>query len=257
MLCEHLEAFERDEIRFLMVFEPPRHSKTYHVSERFPAYYLGRHPRNMVIIASYVQDLAEQSSFRARGILQSELYPFDTKVQTGASAKQRWYTEQGGSLLAAGVGGQINGFGAHALIIDDPMKGRNEANSPVIREQTWNWYTADARPRLMPRSGVIVMHTRWHQDDLAGRILNSTQANDWTVLCLPAIAESDHPLQPSGDPLGRKPGEALWPEWYDERALAQLREGMSSSDWNAIYQQRPVAAEGGMFKRHWWGEWAV
>lgn len=247
LLIQHLEAVERGDIRRLAVFMPPRHSKTYHVSERFPAWFLGRNPSRRVILASYGADLAEGSSRKVRNLLLDERWPWrDVRVAQDSAAVNKWATSHGGEVIAAGVGGAMTGFGADLLVIDDPVKGRAEADSETYRETTWSWYTEVARTRLMPGGRVVVCQTRWHEDDLAGRILN--HGGDWTVLNLPAVAEAD-------DPLGREPGAPLWPAWYDAAALAELKADLTSAQgsraWTALYQQSPTADEGGMFKRAW------
>lgn len=247
LLIEHLEAVERGDIKRLAVFMPPRHSKTYHVSERFPAWFLGRNPSKRVILASYGADLAEGSSRKVRNLLTDERWPFrGVSVAQDSAAVNKWATNQRGEVIAAGVGGAMTGFGADLLIIDDPVKGRAEADSETYRESTWNWYTEVARTRLMPGGRIVICQTRWHEDDLAGRIL--ARSAGWTVLNLPAFAEDN-------DQLGRKPGDPLWPEWFDAEELEALKTDLTNDQgargWLALYQQRPTADEGGMFKRAW------
>lgn len=147
-------------------------------------------------------------------------------------------------VIAAGVGGGVTGFGADVLLIDDPVKNREDADSETMREKAWQWYLDVARTRLMPNGAIVLQMTRWHEDDMAGRVLNSPGASEWTVLNLPALAEA-------GDTLGRDIGQPLWPDWYDEQALADLKRDLGTRSWLALYQQRPTAEEGGMFKRSW------
>lgn len=253
LLIEHLEAVERGDIRRLMVFEPPRHSKTYHVSERFPAWATGRQPRVQGILASYGAELAERNSRVIRNLLRDERWPFPgVSVSEDSGAVNRWSTNHGGIWVAAGVGGAMTGFGADLLLIDDPVKGRAEADSEAFRETAWSWYTEVARTRLMPGGRIVLCQTRWHEDDLAGRLLNSSNAAQWTVLRLPAIADEPD------DALGRAPGAALWPEWFDEAALREIRADLTTEQgtraWQSLYQQRPTADEGGQFKRAWFTE---
>lgn len=250
LLVEHLEAVERGDIKRLAVFMPPRHSKTYHVSERFPAWYLGRRPSERVILASYGAELAEGSSRKVRNLLKDQRWPWPgVRVAEDSSAVNKWGTNYRGEVIAAGVGGAMTGFGANLLVIDDPVKGRLEADSETTRETTWNWYAEVARTRLMPGGRIVLCQTRWHEDDLAGRILR--RAGDWTVLELPALARED-------DLLGRAPGEPLWPEWFGAFELSELRTDLTSEQgsraWQALYQQRPTADEGGQFKRAWFEE---
>jgi hypothetical protein len=148
-----------------------------------------------------------------------------------------------GGYIAAGVGGPIVGAGAHCLFIDDPVKSAADADSPASREAVWEWYTGTAYHRLEPPGTIVLIMTRWHEDDLAGRLL-AEQANGgdvWTVVDLPA--------------LGRDPGAPLWPEKYDADALVRIQRNVGSRVWMALYQGRPAPAEGGMFKRHWWRYW--
>jgi predicted phage terminase large subunit-like protein len=245
LLVEHLEALERREIQKLMVFEPPRVGKSYLVSERFPAWYLGKHPEHSVIISSHSARLAERASRRVRSLLQSAEYPFtEVSIDSHLKAADRWETTKQGGVLAAGVGTGIVGFGADVLIIDDPVADRQHADSETERNTVWEWYTESASSRLMAGGVELLMHQRWHEDDLAGRLLNSEQSKDWTVLNLPALAEL-------GDPMGRKVGEAIWPEKFDEAFYAKRKELIGGRAFAALYQQRPAAMEGTMFKRRW------
>lgn len=251
LLIEHLEALERRDIQKLMVFMPPRVGKTFHVSERFPAWYLGRNPSHNVIVSSHSARLAYQASRRIRGLLQGADYPFpEVQLETSVKATDRWETGSGGGVLAAGVGTGIVGFGADLLIIDDPVADRQHADSETERDNVWEWYTEAASSRLMPNAIELLMHQRWHEDDLAGRLLNSSSAKDWTVLTLPALSEER-------DPLGRAPGEAIWPEKFSKTYYEKRRELIGARAFAALYQQRPAAAEGAMFKRSWFKRWDV
>lgn len=243
-LCAHLEALEAREIRRLIVTMPPRHGKTLHVSQALPAWYLGRRPGEQVILASYAAELAEQNSRRARGFLLDPRWPFEARVSAKSAAVGRWHTNAGGGCIAAGVGGGITGFGADLLVVDDPVKGREEADSAAIRESTWRWWTEVALTRLQPGAVVLLVQTRWHEDDLAGRVLSSPGAKEWTVLSLPAFAEE-------GDSLGRAEGEALWADWYAADHLAALRTEIGERAYSALYQQQPTPDRGGIFQRPW------
>ena len=252
LLAQHLEAVERGEIRRLIINMPPRHGKSLHVSEYFPAWYLGRNPRKKVILASHTAELAYTASRRNRDHFKDALWPFP-KVQLSAAAQAatKWETSVGGECFAVGVGGAIPGHGAHVLIIDDPISGVEDADSILIREKMWKWFISDARPRLQPGGSIILMHTRWNEDDMVGRILNSKGAGDWTVLSLAAICDD-----PEHDPLGRKEGEPLWPAWYDAEELTSVEnEEIDLRGWMAQYQQRPVHEAGNMFHRDWWQEY--
>lgn len=202
---------------------------------RYPVYRLECDPEMRVIIGAYNQTLANKFSRRARSIAKSRIALSDER-----NAAEEWETIAGGGLRAVGVGGGITGQGGNLIIIDDPVKNREEAESEVYRERVYDWYTDDLYTRLEPDGAIILIMTRWHGDDLAGRIMASEKAANWTVINLPAEAES-------GDPLGRVEGEALCPERFDLTALNDLRVTLGRS-YFALYQQRPQPREGGMFK---------
>jgi predicted phage terminase large subunit-like protein len=245
LLAEHLEALDRREIVRLLVQMPPRHGKTLHVSQAFPAWWLGRHPADSIILASYAAELAEANSRRARGFLLDQRWPFpDVRVSPESGAVGRWNTTGRGGLIAAGVGGGLTGFGADLLVVDDPVKDRAEADSEAVRESIWKWWTEVALTRLQPSAVVLLTMTRWHEDDLAGRILASPGAGEWAVLSLPALADEN-------DRLGREEGEALWPAWFPADRLDALRTEIGTRAFLALYQQSPTSEEGSIFRREW------
>jgi predicted phage terminase large subunit-like protein len=237
-ICEKLEAVERGEISRLMVFCPPRHGKSELVSRRFPAWYVGRNPAKQIISASYGQDLASDFGRDVRNIVGSPefgaIFP-GTSLAADSMAKNRWHTNKNGMYIAAGVGTAITGRGADILNIDDPLKDREEADSQIIRDKVWNWYTSTAYTRLMPNGAVIVTLTRWHEDDLAGRLLNEMHngGDQWEIVNFPAINAE---------------GDALWPGQYNRAALDRIRAAVGERDWSALYQQNPVPTEGALFK---------
>jgi hypothetical protein len=208
------------------------------VSRRFPPWYLGRNPRKQVISASYGQSLANDFGRDTRNIIGSEdfarVFP-ETGLAADSFATNRWHTNKGGVYVSAGVGGPITGKGADILSIDDPFKDREDADSEVNRETVWNWYTSTAYTRLMPGGAVILTMTRWHPDDLAGRLLDAqkTGGDRWEVLSLPAIDDE---------------GKALWPAWYGRPALDRIRANIGERDWAALYDQNPRLREGSLFK---------
>lgn len=246
-VIEHLEAVERGDIRNLIISIPPRHGKTEAVSINLPAWILGRDPYAQVILASYGLELARRNSRHARNKLYEPTWPFpDVTVASDSASVERWSTTHGGTVLAAGVGSSITGFGADYLLIDDPVEGREAADSERERNRVWNWYREDASTRQMPRGRTIVLMTRWHQDDLVGRILNEEgAANEWTVINLPALATHD-------DPIGRSPGEPLDPERYPVHELLKIQARVGSRAWNALYQGSPTAEGGDLLKEEWW-----
>jgi predicted phage terminase large subunit-like protein len=238
---EHLDEVTAGDLDKLMIFAPPRHGKSVLATIHYPAYRLERDPSLRVVIACYNATLAEKFSRRVRAICRARGVALDPERQ----AVNDWQTAAGGGLRAVGVGGGVAGQGFDVLILDDVVKSREEANSLAYRERCWDWYREDMYTRREPGAALVLIMTRWHQSDLAGRILASDQAADWTVLSLPAEAEED-------DPLGRPVGAPLCPDRYDLPALADLRATMGTEAYTALFQQRPQPAGGGMFKRDWW-----
>lgn len=234
-----LEKVTRRETKKAIICIPPRHGKSEQVTVRYSVYRLEQEPTMRVAIGAYSQDLANLFSRRARKIARERM-----ALNEERRAVEEWETIAGGGFKAVGVGSGITGRGANLIILDDPIKGREEAESLTYREKVWEWYRNDIYTRLEPDGQIILIITRWHQDDLAGRILNSEDGKNWTVISLPAEAEEN-------DPLGREIGEALCPERYDLAALAERRTVLGSYGYNALYQQRPVPREGNMFKRAW------
>ncbi len=240
LIAEKLEALERGDIDRLMITMPPRHGKSELASRRFPAWFMGRHPGKSVIAASYNSDLATDFGRQVRNIVASPEYGrlFETRLAEDSRAANRWNTENGGAYVAAGVGTAITGRGADVLLIDDPLKDRDEADSELQRNKVWDWYTSTAYTRLAPGGRVVVIQTRWHEDDLSGRLLQEQAkgGDEWTVLDLPAITSD---------------GKALWPEFYPLEVLERYRSVLPARDWSALYQQRPTPEEGAYYKREW------
>lgn len=242
LIADRLEAVERGEIDRLMIFMPPRHGKSELASKRFPAWCLGRNPTRQVIAASYNSDLASDFGRNVRNIVAS---PEFGQIFNGVSlaadsqAANRMNTNHGGAYVAAGVGTAITGRGADIALIDDPFKDREEADSERRRELVWDWYRSTLYTRLMPGAGIVLIQTRWHEDDLAGRLI-AHEGDQWSVLDLPAI-QSD--------------GTALWPEWYDVTALERIKASIGPREWSALYQQQPQPDEGTFFQRGWFNEW--
>lgn len=249
-LASALEQVERGEITRLMIFCPPRHGKSELASVRFPAWYLGRNPDKKLIAASYGAGQAYKFSRKARNLMQSpayrRLFP-GSRVASDAGAVQFWALENlEGQYAAAGIGGPITGEGADCILIDDPVKDHTAAMSLTIRENAYDWYVSTAYTRLNDERGAIILiQTRWHEDDLAGRLLQEMAdgGDQWTVIRFPALAEAD-------DPLGREEGEALWPERFSTAALERTRH-QNSMWFEAQYQQKPPEMAGGRFFRMW------
>ena len=243
-LLAHLRQVTDGQVRRLMLFMPPRHAKSETVTVRYSVWNLERNPHERVIIGAYNQVLANLFSRKARRIARLRGFALaDDKV-----AVDEWETSAGGGFKAVGVGSGVTGRGGELIVIDDPVKSREEAESQAYRDRVYDWYTNDLYTRLEPHGKIICIMTRWHDDDLAGRILAGEDGPNWKVVSLPAIAEADEPPMPDG--LGRKAGEPLWPARFDLAALEETRRVLGSS-WYALYQQRPQAAEGAIFKRDW------
>lgn len=228
-----------------MLFVPPRYGKSELGSILFPAWYLGKHPEKEIITSSYSADLAQDFGYKTRNLVATQEYQelFKTKLRDDSKSKAKWLTQEGGGYTAVGVGGAITGRGADILIIDDPIKNREEAESQLIRDKIWNWYTSTAYTRLEKDAAVILILTRWHKDDLAGRLLKAQEegGDKWEVVKFPAIATKDE--------LFRKQGDPLWEDKYNLDALKQIKNTVGVYDWSALYQQEPVSSESQEFKQ--------
>jgi len=247
-LARKLEAVANGQIKRLMVFMPPRHGKSMLCSEFFPAWYLGKYPSNQIIAVTYAQALADDFGRKVRNLVSTPAHEMifpKFRLSMDSQAAARFHTTQDGAYFAVGVGGALTGRGADILLVDDPIKGREDAESLVIRQHLKDWYRAVARTRLMTGGAIVIINTRWHVEDLSGWLLREHAHEGWDVLNLPALAEP-------GDPLGRKEGEALWPDRYPVSELANTRTALGSRDWASLYQQRPTAMEGSIFKI---GDW--
>jgi len=225
----------------LMIFMPPRHTKSETVTVRYAAYRLEQNPKMNIILGSYNQKLANRFSRKTRRIVENRI-----KLSTDRKAVEEWETSIGGGYRAVGVGAGITGFGADLIMVDDPVKSREEAESETYRDKCWDWFNDDLYTRLEPGGAIVLIMTRWHDDDIAGRLLKEMEegGEKWEVVSLPAIAED-------ADPLGRKKGQALCPERYDTEALEKLRKKLGAYSFAALFQQRPVPIEGALFKRDW------
>lgn len=238
---EQLDRVTRGEIARLMLFVPPRHGKSTLTTIHYPAYRLECDGRTRVAIAAYNADLAQTFSRAVRALVRRR---GRVALNEERQAAGDWRTVLGGGLRAVGVGGGLTGHGADLVIVDDPFKSREDADSPIERDRVWDWYTSDVYTRLEPGGAIVLICTRWHTDDLAGRILASARGGDWIVISLPALAEA-------GDPLGRAVGAPLCPDRYDAAALDDFRAVLGSRSFDALYQQRPRPQEGALFKRQW------
>ena len=248
LLCQALEDVEAGRCKRLIVCMPPRHGKSELISKSFPSWCIGKNPDREIILASYGAELAEGFSRLNREKLREFGQDiFGIRISRESAAVGRWGIEgHRGGMFAVGVQGPITGRGGHIVIIDDPVKGAQEAASATYRQHTIEWYQTVLRTRLYPDAAIIIVMTRWHKEDLVGWLLaqEAVGGEQWRVLTLPAIAEKN-------DPLRRNPGEALWPAWFDTKALADIKATMTPYQWLALYQQRPTDPQGALFKHEY------
>lgn len=230
----------------LLITMPPRHGKSQMTSWIFPAWFLGRFPDKRIIFASYQSEFASMWGGRARDVLTSfGQQVFGVRVSPTVKSSSWWEIDKHkGTMWATGAGGAIVGKGADLFIIDDPYKDDSEANSPTIRDRRWDWYRITVYSRLEPGAAVIIIQTRWHREDIAGKLLDAAAdgGEPWKVINFPALAGEN-------DVLGRKEGEALWPARYDRRDLLRIK-GVTGPYWfSAVFQQSPAPESGLLFKR--------
>ena len=255
-LLEAIEAGRKDRI---CVSVPPRHGKSQLVSIYYAAWYLGRNPSHKVMLVSHTTDLAVDFGRKVRNLIASdEFREIFSSVDIASDNKSagRWNTNQGGEFFAAGVGAALAGRGAHLLLVDDPHSEQDVLSGNFsVFEKTYEWFAYGARTRLMPGGKVAIVHTRWHMDDLIGRVIRdmtqSPDADQYEVFEFPAILEVKNPHT---DEIEEK---ALWPEFFDLPALHRTKASMPVFQWNAQYQQQPTAEEASIIKRDWWRTWGA
>ena len=249
----------------LIIQAPPRSGKSELFSRRFPAWAFGQNPNLQMIAASYSADLSSRMNRDVQRIIDSEEYAgvfpetsFSSNTSASINSQKNIRNSEifeiagySGSYRSAGVGGGITGMGADIAIIDDPVKDAKEANSQTYRDSVWDWYTSTFYTRLSPKSGILLGMTRWHEDDLAGRLLADMKngGDQWRVVSFPAIAEEDEQY--------RKEGDALHPERYDLTHLTKIKKAVGTQTWNALYQQRPSSKGGDVIKRAWFKRYSV
>jgi hypothetical protein len=255
LVAEQLERVERREVDRLMIEMPPRHGKSELASISYPAWCLGRRPERQIISASAGNDLAQDWDKAVRNIVASDefqlVYP-GVSLAEDSKAAGRWRTKQGGLYIAASVGTAILGRVADEYLIDDPFGSMTDARSEVIRDGVWQWYNGTVYNRLQPGGAIIIIGHRMHEDDLQGRLIERMKAggdaDQWTIVRLPAVAEAPTPEYPEPDPLGRQPGEPPWPSDWPIKALDRIRANtVPTRNWFALYQQKPTPDEGEMF----------
>jgi predicted phage terminase large subunit-like protein len=209
-----------------------------------------QNPKTCVVAASHTQELADSFGRKVRNLLADKGHILDLFLSPDSQSANRWNTLNGDEYFAVGVGGAVTGRRADLIVIDDGIKSKDDADSQLVRDRQWDWFQFDIQTRLKPGARVAVVNTRWHEDDLSGRLLdpksehyNEDEAKKWTVLNMPMEAES------ANDPLGRKPGELLWPGWFTSDMVTTAKRNPRL--WSALYQQRPSPEEGGFFKKDW------
>ena len=216
---------------------PRRHGKSELSTKRFPAFFIGNRPGDQIICCSYGSELASGFGRDVRRIVQAReyqrIFPGVT-ISSDSAAAGRWHTNKGGIYVAAGVGGPVSGRGADLLLIDDPFKNRLEAESGVVRDSVWDWWRSSAYPTLQPGGSVVVTSSRWHEDDLIGRMID-LQPDRWERISMPALRD----------------GMALDPARYPKDVLEEIRATIGEREWNAQYQQQPTPDEGAFFQRAW------
>lgn len=238
LLIDELERIAAGQNDRLMLLLPPGSAKSTYASLLFPAWWFARHPASSVIAMSHTAGLARHFGRGVRSLIDEHGARLGYRIRGDDRAAHRFATTQGGYYLAAGVRQTVTGRRADLVVIDDPIRSQAEADSAAARERLWSWYRSDLTTRLKPGGRVILVMTRWHPDDLGGRLLDSNDR--WRAVRLPALADAD-------DPLGRAPGEALWPGWEDEAALHRKRTVLGERAFAALFQQNPRRVEGRIF----------
>jgi predicted phage terminase large subunit-like protein len=251
VIAAALEEVEAGRMPRLIITMPPRHGKSELASRRFPAWFIGKDPYRQLIFATYNEEFAQDFGRSVRETMRMPVYKQifpGAALKQGSAAADRVQTDEGGLAVFVGRGGSLTGRGADLLVIDDPIKDREEADSKSTRDKLWSWFTEVAMTRLMPGGRVVIIMTRWHEDDLIGRLIdpgnpcfNAEEAKNWKVLALPAIAGDD-------DPMGRKKGEALWPDRFPLETLEPLKR-LNPRGFSALYQGQPTPDDGDYFTR--------
>jgi predicted phage terminase large subunit-like protein len=273
VICNEIDAFVRGETKRLILCMPPRFGKSELLSRRFPAYILGRSPDTKIISCSHNVELARAMNRDVQRIIDSPeyatLFPrttlFGANIRSTARGAYIRNTDifevvnHRGTYIAAGVGGSITGRGCDIGVIDDVVKNHEEAASETYRERVWDWYTSTFYTRLEKNAKILIVMTRWHEDDLVGRLLELQKNNDsvhkWRVICFPAIYEGQGEYTHPEDIARRAEGDPLWPGKYSLDEMNEKKAVIGSRDWAGLYQQRPSPAEGAIFMRNWWQYW--
>jgi predicted phage terminase large subunit-like protein len=258
LLNAKLQDVNDGKIKRLMVFMPPGSAKSTYASVTFPTFWMGNHPNEPVILASYGSSLADKFGRKCRQIADSKQYRelFRCGLRANNRAANDWSLTNNSTFMCGGILSGLTGNRARLIVIDDPVQGREQADSAVVREKTWEAYRNDLRTRLKPDGAIVIIQTRWHEDDLSGRILpdnwdgesgtiKAKDGEEWYVLCLEAECTRDD------DPLGRVPGEYLWTDWFTVAHWSTEKHVQGSRNWGALFQQRPRPQQGSLIHRNW------
>jgi predicted phage terminase large subunit-like protein len=239
----------------LIIEEPPRHGKSELCSHFFPSWFLGTFPDKRVILTSYEAEFARSWGRKVRNTVTEYADLFGVEIDQSSQAAHSWDLKTRGGMITAGVGGAITGRGGDLLIIDDPVKNSQQAQSELIRQTQWEWYRTTFRTRAEPGAFILIIGTRWHEDDLIGRVLDHQDDEDiggkFFRVRLPAFAEEPDEEFPDPDPLGRAPGEPLFPQRISLNQLEIVRKDVGEHTWASLYQQRPSPREGALFQKEW------
>lgn len=258
IVCRALDACLRGQKKRLIIAMPPAHAKSVYSSHNFPAFWLGNRPTDKIIAASHTQPFAAEIGGKVRNLINNEMYRrlFEIQISPDTRAKDRWDTTAGGEYYTTGVGGTVVGRRANLILVDDPYKSKQVAYSASERKRISDWFFVDVVPRLLPNGVIVIIATRWHEDDLTGEVLKKSKRGEiepFELISLPALCED--PSNELEIELGRGYGDALWPEMYPAETLETIRGGMSAEgvldEWNALYQQKPKPAETGEVQSSW------
>lgn len=237
-IINHLSKVESGEIKRLMINVPPRFGKSYLVSTIFPTWFLGRNPTKNIIFSTYGQSLADDFGRQVRNIVEDDKFNYifpDVKLSQDSASVKKFAVNKGGIYYAIGAGGSLTGKGGSLIILDDVIRNRADANSDTIRKNILDWYKSTLYTRLAPGGAIVFINTRWHQNDLAGYLLE-TEGDEWVHINMPAISDDGH---------------SLWPERWPLDQLENIKKTIGSYEWSALYQQSPAPADGGMFNKEW------
>jgi len=244
-ISQKLVELEKRNVRRILVSLGPRHGKSLLIDTYLPAWWLARHPRDKVILVGYNETFARQWGADCRDLVIEYGDNLNLRVHPDRTAANDWSLTSGGGMICVGYGGSLMGKGADLMVLDDVVKSAEEADSQVYRDKMWEWFQSSALTRLQPNGCIVGVMTRWHQDDLFGRIIDN-YGDQWEIINIPSLAEEN-------DVLGRAPGDPLWPEFHTDDPTYEIRKNsMSPYWWSALHQGRPTPEGGGLLKRDWW-----